>query len=173
MMVHDDVEDGLWMPQALIGVSASRGGLTGPQREVAEEWLARLAGRVELHHGDCVGGDEELADMATELGMWTVAHPPVNDRLRAFHRSTWRRPPEQYMTRNRRIVAEVAKALDAGVPAAMWAFPSTATPVARGPGSGTWRTVGIARRMLPPQMLTVVLPDAAVLSQVFVERCKE
>ncbi len=47
-------------------------------RKLLTEW-----GASELHHGDCVGWDEQAHHIAQSLGLKTIAHPPSDDRFRA------------------------------------------------------------------------------------------
>jgi hypothetical protein len=118
-----------------VGITATRHGLTAPQRrEVATElayqftYLKRWAFR----HGDCVGGDEDAAREAKALGFEVIAHPPTDGRLRAYFPSHQERTPLPYLERNRAIV-------DAS--AFLIACPD-------GPErlhSGTWSTVRYAR----------------------------
>jgi hypothetical protein len=98
-----------------------------------------------LHHGDCVGGDDDAAMVAEQLGYRIVAHPPTSDKYRAFHQSHETRRPAGYLERDRVIVA--ASAIVIGCP-----FESVEQP--RG---GTWYTIRYAR-MLHSRVL-VIGPD--------------
>jgi hypothetical protein len=119
-----------------IGVTASRHGITSEQATRAEDYLRMFHddfGATELHHGDCVGGDQRMADLATMVGLRTVAHPPTNDRYRARHGSNEIRRPEPYLDRDRAIVAAVDVLIG---------LPRTAVEQDR---SGTWYTIRRAR----------------------------
>lgn len=89
-----------------IGVTGTRNGMNDIQSKNVWEFLV-FARFNELHHGDCVGVDEEVADMAQSLGVKIILHPPVKTDLRAnfpiFHES---REPKSYFARNRAIVDE-------------------------------------------------------------------
>jgi hypothetical protein len=61
---------------------------------------------IELHHGDCVGADAEVAKIASSLGIRIVCHPPIKEDLRAFVNSDETREPFSYFERNRHIVDE-------------------------------------------------------------------
>lgn len=87
-----------------IGVTGTRSGMTEEQLGAIELFLRSHTG--ELHHGDCVGVDVEVAELAKELGYRTVCHPPIKDELRANHASDEVREPLSYFARNRKIVDE-------------------------------------------------------------------
>jgi hypothetical protein len=86
-----------------IGVTGTRSGMNPTQREQVFAYLKEHLPD-ELHHGDCVGVDVEVAEMAEQLGVWTVCHPPINTSLRGWHRSDQFCEPLSYFARNRRIV---------------------------------------------------------------------
>jgi hypothetical protein len=88
-----------------IGVTGTRTGMNETQKQAVTTFLQRHTG--ELHHGDCVGVDAEVAAIAKELGYRVVCHPPVKDDLRAFFVSDENRNPLSYFARNRQIVDEV------------------------------------------------------------------
>lgn len=87
-----------------IGVTGTRSGMTEEQFGSVELFLRSTTG--ELHHGDCVGVDVEVAELAKEIGYRIVCHPPVKDDLRAKHASDEVREPLSYFARNRKIVDE-------------------------------------------------------------------
>jgi hypothetical protein len=62
--------------------------------------------RVEFHHGDCVGVDTEAANMAFDLGYYTVSHSPLKDDLIGDFISDEYRKSLTYFARNRNIVDE-------------------------------------------------------------------
>lgn len=135
----------------IVGVTGSRIGLTMQQSEKARGLLV-MANADELHHGDCVGADEELARFAANLGVRTVAHPPTNIRHRAYHESSRVLPPKDYRRRN----IDIVNACDV-----LWAFPSGEE--GDQPRSGTWMTVRIARQSRKP--IIIVTPDGVVIHQ--------
>lgn len=93
-----------------IGVTGTRSGMTGRQAQEVRSFLNYLlvvvdsAQGLELHHGDCVGVDVEVAQMAARLGIHTVCHPPVDRKLRAFHQSDTILEAKPYLERNQDIV---------------------------------------------------------------------
>ena len=117
-----------------IGVTGSRNGMSDEQMKKYIDILSEIGEVVELHHGDCVGVDVQAAFIADEFGMRTVAHPPINESLRAFHKSDTILPAKDYLDRNRDIV----DAVDILV-----AFPN-GPPKHR---SGTWYTIRYAKKV--------------------------
>jgi hypothetical protein len=89
-----------------VGITGTRNGLTDIQVENIYYWLAKSAWGGELHHGDCVGADVQVATIAAELGMQTVCHPPEKSDLRGWFASNETREPLSYFARNRNIVDE-------------------------------------------------------------------
>ena len=111
--------------------------MTDKQRAEVTEFLTR-AGGGELHHGDCVGVDVEVAEIAASLGYKTVCHPPSKNDLRAFHKSDEFRTPLSYFARNRNIVDETDKLLVVPYQDA-WQ-----------PNGGTWYTHDYAKKKKKP-----------------------
>jgi len=88
-----------------VGVTGTRSGMTNLQRFLVAGLLESLAG-AELHHGDCVGVDAQVAQLARDLGYKIVCHPPEKQDLRAFEPADEMREPISYFRRNRNIVDE-------------------------------------------------------------------
>ena len=88
-----------------IGVTGTRSGMNEAQFAAMQEYLSQFVpADTELHHGDCVGVDVEVAMLAQSLGMRVVCHPPEKDELRANHNSDEIRKPLSHFARNRNIV---------------------------------------------------------------------
>ncbi len=115
-----------------LGVTASRTGMTEPQLRSVVRLLRELHPRF-LHHGDCVGGDAEVAYIARRLGAKIVAHPPKVKKWRAFFDSDYTLPVKDYRPRNIDIVAKSD---------AMLVLPSGTERDQ--PRSGTWMTKRLA-----------------------------
>lgn len=127
--------------------------MTGPQRDTALRFVPEFATRFgvgKFRHGDCLGVDVQLAVMAQRSGFWTVAHPPVKSKYRAYHESNEVLEPDDYLRRDRAIVDDSDY---------MIAFPSTYDFV---PRSGTWYTINYAIAMSVP--VGIVLPDGSIRS---------
>lgn len=141
-----------------VGVTATRMGLSPAQlytaRRLMDEEAARHK-RVVFHHGDCVGGDQQLDSYARHLDWYRVAHPGPKSGWSANCDSQERRGPVPYMLRNRDIVDES--------PDLVIAAPYEMEPQPRG---GTWGTIAMARRALKAgklARLVVVGRDGSIL----------
>lgn len=133
-----------------IGITASRRGLTEPQTARLVSALRMLKEYREakyLHHGDCVGGDVEVARHARAIGYIIVGHPPIKNSLRAFFPSDWAYEPAEYLERDRTLADEVDLLL---------ACPNSFEPR---PRSGTWYTINWAERT--STKVAVILPDGS------------
>ena len=96
-----------------IGITGTRSGMNVDQLESFRERMKTMYDiscekarniSLEFHHGDCVGVDVETAEIATGLGIQTVCHPPVDEKLRAHHKSDVILEQKTYFARNRNIV---------------------------------------------------------------------
>lgn len=131
-----------------VGFTGTREGMTPPQRLTLDLLMSAVRAAVELHHGDCVGSDEQAQLMATNYGWRTVARPAVVPLdLCAFTRSTRRLPPRPPLERNVDIVEETAWLI---------AAPNTPQEIVR---SGTWQTIRAARARHRP--VTIIWPDGS------------
>ena len=119
----------------IVGFTGTRAGISEAQRAMLKRLLP---GAVELHHGDCVGADEEVHALALGLKIPIVIHPPSDNKLRAFCKNARMMEPRPYLTRNRAIV---------NVAQIVVATPRTDHEPLPGRGQGTWSTVRFARRM--------------------------
>jgi hypothetical protein len=107
-----------------------------------------VLGATELHHGDCVGSDKAAHEVARQLNLRIVIHPPVNGALRAYCVGDELRPEYDYLDRNRHIVEDTD-----------WLIALPDGPErAR---SGTWSTVRYADRLAKPK--SVFLPEVDAL----------
>lgn len=87
-----------------VGVTGTRSGMTGHQRNEIAKFLGERIG--ELHHGDCVGVDVEVAGIAKDLGYRIVCHPPIIPEFQGNFPSDETRELFSYFARNRNIVNE-------------------------------------------------------------------
>jgi hypothetical protein len=132
------------------GFTGTSGGMTFLQKGKVRD-LFVLLNIKELHHGDCVGADEEAHSLARLLLNipHIVIHPPVVQDKRAFCRGNEIRLCKPYLSRNKDIVREGRDGLIAA--------PSGFTEVLR---SGTWATIRAARKM--NRHIWIVFPDGTV-----------
>ena len=135
-----------------VGCTATRKGLTVGQAAAARDILERLYESntpQEFHHGNCVGGDEQLLSIAKATGYKIIAHPAegletyqldlsLSDEIREH------RPP---LERNRDIVDEVRFLI---------ACPYEPKEPQPARGQGTWSTVRYARNLV---LFAIIWPD--------------
>lgn len=128
-----------------IGVTGTRSGMDLVQLEKVFEFLSEFPEGSELHHGDCVGVDVEVAEIAKKLGFKIVCHPPIKEELRGYFESDETRIPLSYFARNRKIVEETDVLL---------VVPYQTSHQNNG---GTWYTHDYAKKINKP--LLVIYPD--------------
>ena len=148
-----------------VGFSGPRKGMTPEQKakfkELIEE-LCRTKPSVELHHGDCIGADEEADDI---FNRWSalyayvyneiIVHPPIDKKWRAFVKmkhhfvSITLRAPRSYHVRNDNIIYEINE---------MIAAAPSFEEIKR--GSGTWSVIRKTRKV--GKKLTVIYPDGSI-----------
>jgi hypothetical protein len=134
-----------------IGFTGTQAGMTDAQQSSAYQIVA-LSEATDLHHGDAIGADDQMDQIARELGLLRHIHIPTNGSKRA--RCMPRLgidlvyAPLPYLERNRAIV-------DASE--AMIATPKEMAETLR---SGTWATVRYTRKQGKP--LFIVWPDGTV-----------
>lgn len=132
-----------------LGVTSTRRGLTEAQARVFRARV--MLYRAEIHHGDCVNGDEALHNIALAAECRIVIHPPNVESLRANCQGADEvRPPRPYLVRNVNIV-------DGGEDGLL-AFPwNEIGEIWR---SGTWSTVRYARKKRRP--IAIIRPSGRV-----------
>jgi len=89
-----------------IGVTGTREGASPAQKAYISLILHSFKGNVELHHGDCVGVDEQCHDLMLLKGHRSVIHPPIDERLRSTKTKDYKEMKERksYLDRNKDIV---------------------------------------------------------------------
>ncbi len=128
-----------------LGVTGTQDGMTRSQVRRIESWRDTLIAHFEyLHHGDCIGADEQMADLFRDY-LLIISHPPINDSKRAFTEADQTRSPKGYLVRNRDIVNESFTLI---------AMPKGYYEVQR---SGTWATIRYARQTHKRRV--IVWPD--------------
>ena len=134
---------------AAIGFTGTRFGMTQAQQDVLRSLL--LTGSGKLHHGDCVGADEQAHDIARALGRTVVIHPASLPDQRAFKSAQDIREPKAPLVRNKVIVRETTLLI---------AAPAQAMEKHR---SGTWSTVRFARKM--GRAICILRPDGTLICE--------
>lgn len=129
-----------------IGFTGTRDGMTDSQKKVLAHLLYALGAQI-LHHGDCIGADEDAHNIARENNVEVVIHPPTVDGLRAFCLgASYVHRPRPYHERNRAIVDDTEFLI--------------ATPAGDEVStSGTWSTIRYARKHGKP--LAIIMPDGS------------
>lgn len=118
-----------------IGFTGTRNGMTQKQKvKLSSLLFAVCSNDCVFHHGDCIGADQEAAEIAKNLGYSLVCHPPSNPKSQAFVVSNKTRSPKPYIKRNHDIVDECYQLI---------ATPKSNQEELR---SGTWATVRYARK---------------------------
>ena len=126
-------------------------GFTGTRRGMSHLQIAGLwrvfvdIGMTSLHHGGCVGSDEEAHYIAYDLSVFTVVHQPFyQNKCFDYSDADELRPPKPYLERNKDIVDEtdVLVATPDGVERLR---------------SGTWSTVRYALKQ--GRTVYIVWPD--------------
>lgn len=130
----------------IVGFTGTQEGMTTLQKGSARGFLSLISG--ELHHGDCIGADAEMHDIAEALGWDTIIHPPANEAKRAFKSGTRILRPLPYLVRNKHIVEASS---------IMIATPKEFEEQLR---SGTWSTVRYARRR--STAVFIIYPDGEI-----------
>lgn len=133
----------------LIGFTGTSIGMTTPQKVVLAGVLTDIRdAKAELHHGACVGADEECAIVAHTLGFKCVAHPGVTKNgdqwkrsIKAVNASHSILPEDEFLKRNQDIVATVKILI---------ATPKERFEVLR---SGTWATIRYAKKVKIPVII--------------------
>jgi len=130
-----------------MGFTGTQDGMTDDQVALVVEIITKLTEMTEMHHGDCVGADEQFFTIvrAQLPDVEIIGHIPEDESKRAFCDNDVEREPLPYLVRNRNIVAEADVLI--------------ATP--NGPermrGSGTWATIRYARKA--GIKLAIIWPD--------------
>ena len=117
-------------------------------KELMKEY--RDKGYTHLNHGDCVGADAVAHEIAIELGLKVIVHPPTNPKSRAYCNgdNVTILDAREYKVRNQTLVNNGDILL---------ALPHSNQEYNR---SGTWHSVRQARRTKLP--IIICYPDGRV-----------
>lgn len=98
------------MNDLILAVTATQYGISDDQYSAVEELLDELH-PTELHHGCCIGGDEQIVGIARDLfddSIAIIGHPPLEKgkmSQAACDMSDRLMPAADYLSRNRNMVA--------------------------------------------------------------------
>jgi hypothetical protein len=143
----------------IIGMTGTRHGMTEAQKESFRELLIWFKehtppwDKPELHHGDCVGADEEAHKIAKDLDYRVIVHPPINESARAFCLGDKILEQKEYIDRNHDIV-DVSDYLIGA--------PSSSREQVR---SGTWATMRYSAKNYPDNLI-IIQPDGETRSDI-------
>ena len=91
-----------------IGVTGTRFGMNDAQLENVVRYLkTNFVSGAELHEGDCVGVDVQVAKIARHIGYKIVSHPPIKEEYRAFYEADEYKEQFNHLRRNRNIVDSI------------------------------------------------------------------
>lgn len=132
-----------------LGFTGTQEGMTPEQKDAFTKWVNDQKPS-ELHHGDCVGADEDAYNICKSSECptvyWICCHPPEISKSRAFTKGNdMIFPPRPYLDRNHDIVDMSRE---------MVATPKGFDEEIR---SGTWATVRYARKK--GKKVTIIFPD--------------
>lgn len=128
-----------------IGITGSRRGINDWQKLWLQSWFKKNSATV-VHHGDCVGADDEVATIFSEHGSYIIAHPGDSPALRAnCSANDLSMTPLPFLVRDRLIVKKSQLIIG---------FPDTYRPT---PHSGTWYTLDYATKHAVPTL--TIKPD--------------
>lgn len=134
----------------VIGFTGTKTGMTYYQKMSLKTMTFWKYGIDIVHHGDCVGSDEQFHDFAYRKGFEIWIHPPLNPKYRAYCTigDTHILEPKEYLKRDKDIV-ELCDIL-------------IATPRLMGEErrSGTWHTIRYARELSRP--IYIIWPNGRI-----------
>jgi hypothetical protein len=133
------------MKEMIVGFTGTQQGMTDEQKEKLKQFFLSFPPS-ELHHGDCIGADNDAHLIASELSIPVVVHPPKNATKRAFtngYSKLLNKKP--YLERNHDIVDECN---------VLFACPKSSKEQLR---SGTWATIRYAKKQ--QKEIIIIYPD--------------
>lgn len=135
----------------IIGFTGTREGLDPLQevslRSILLGFRIGCSGKIEFHHGCCIGADADASYIAHNYDYYVIGHPPLDESKVAFLSiyCSDQRAAKGYLERNHDIVDECDHLI---------ACPKEHQEQLR---SGTWATIRYAKKKKKP--MTIVYPD--------------
>ena len=143
------------MPLIKYGFTGTRNGLNNTQKQnlielfnntltnnkIVSELEIEL--EIELHHGDCIGADQDIHEICETKSINVIIHPPIENKLRAFCKSKNICEELTYLQRNKKIVDDTNILI---------ACPYSNQEQIR---SGVWSTIRYARKKNKPIIIFV------------------
>lgn len=143
-----------------VGITGTRFGMSEAQRDNVSHILQAMHSKMGIEsvvHGDCIGVDAEMHDMAVSMGIPTWICPPSASEVRAYKKGNIVYKEEGYLARDRHIV-ELCDTLIG--------IPQLNKETYR---SGTWYTVRYGLKM--GKDVGVVLPDGTLIANSYINDC--
>lgn len=137
-----------------IGFTGTQIGMTDEQKQVFRSMMLSYIfnqgspHKIEFHHGDCIGADDQAHEIVKELDCKIIIHPSNNEIKRAWNTGTYVNVPLPPLKRNRHIVNETQFII---------ATPKEDHEELR---SGTWATIRYATSK--HRVVWMVWPDGKV-----------
>lgn len=137
-----------------LGVTGSRQGLTAFQSRWTIKFISQEVSSIRvLHHGDCIGADEEFATSCRSIDKtYIIAHPGDTPHFRARCRANDLVLPNLGNLERNRVIVKLSDFIVG--------FPSSHYPT---PRSGTWYTLNYAKEKRVPRI--IVGPQEVVLDE--------
>ncbi len=133
----------------IISFTGTQNGMTDKQKYVFESILYSIH-NIELHHGDCIGADEDAHNIALIHNTIIIIHPPNNNSKRAFCTNANEiKEPKPYLVRNNDM-AVICNLLIA--------TPKEYKEQLR---SGTWATIRYARKY--NNKIAIIQPNGTIV----------
>lgn len=140
-----------------IGFTGTRGGMTDAQKDAFSRIICGGPAPTSFHHGDCVGADDEAANIVAQIckdggedrpPIVIVCHPPKDEEHRAFNdKYNVILEAKTHFARNRDIV----DACDILI--------ATPREMSRQDRGGTWYTIDYAKKK--KKRTTIIFPDGS------------
>ena len=146
-----------------VGFTGSRDGMTMAQKTTVQNWIAENCTEIdEVHHGDCVGADDEFDTMVRTYGMAycvIVSHPSNMENWRANVDNKETAPGKQMLqTVIRKARPPILRNCD--IVESCDVVIATPKTYDKANHSGTWFTLSYAEKMRKKTIL--VLPDGRI-----------
>lgn len=116
-------------------MTGTRDGMSEKAKKTLRKYMDENQEITEVHHGDCVGSDEDFHHELSNTSINIFVHPPIKEDYRAFCKGHTVLPPKDYLIRNRDIV---------NICDVLVGFPRSEQEEVR---SGTWSTIRYARKV--------------------------
>ena len=143
----DNPNDTLYKSIEIVAFTGTQIGMTSAQKKALRNLLIEMKPRV-LIHGDCIGADAEVHDIAVKLGIEVWIRPCILSQKRAYKEGKILADPEDPIARNHKMVDQSHALIGA---------PKSPQEELR---SGTWATARYAKKT--DVLRWLVYPDGSM-----------